>query len=548
MTTETYDFVIIGSGFGGSVSAMRLTEKGYKVLVLERGKRFEDNDFAKSNWAFWKYLWNPAIRSFGVFQMSLLDGMLILHGSGVGGGSLGYSNVLMEPEDKIFETPGWKDLTDWKKTLRQHYETAKRMMGVTPNPLITRTDENLREIAVELGVEDTFSATDIGVFFGEDGMEGEPYPDPYFGGKGMERNACNFCGGCMVGCRYNSKNTMMKNYLYFAEKWGAEIRDESMVQNIRPLPEGEPDGARYEVIYRRSTAVVFKPQKQVRAKNVILSAGVLGTLKLLYKCKDITKSLPNLSSNLGKMVRTNSEALTGAMARKFDIDYSKGVCIGSIIQADEVTRVEPVRYPAGSGLIRLLSWPLFRSDRKGIERLPKLIWTMISHPIDTLRVIFLPKWAERTTILLTMQTEDNRMTVSHGRSIWTLFRKGLVTKMDEGKVIPTRIDISHEITNRLADNMDGIPAGSIAESLFGTPTTAHIMGGCPMGRTAEDGFIDTNCEVFNYSGLYVVDGSIMPANPGINPSLTITALAEYAMSQMPVKDGYQMKGTPLGTS
>ncbi len=546
MSTETYDFVIIGSGFGGSVSAMRLTEKGYKVLVLERGKRFEDKDFPKSNWAFWKYLWNPAIRSFGILQMSFLDGMLVLHGSGVGGGSLGYANVLMEPEDNIFEIPGWKDLADWKIVLRKHYDTAKRMMGVTTNPLMTPADDNLLEIATDLGVENTFSPTEVGVFFNEN--EGDAYPDPYFGGIGPERNACNFCGGCLVGCRYNAKNTMTKNYLHFAEKWGAEIRAEAMVQDIRPLPEVQPDGARYEVIYRSSTAIVYKPEKRVRAKNVILSAGVLGTLKLLFRCKDITKSLPHLSSNLGKMVRGNSEALTGTTSRKFGTDYSRGISIGSIIKADEVSRVEPTRYPPGSGLIRLISLPLFKSERKGIFRFLKLIWTLISHPFDALRVLFFPKWSERTVILLTMQTEDNRMTVSHGRSIWTLFRKGLVTKMDEEKAIPTSLEISHEITNKMAEIMDGMTAGSIAESLFGKPTTAHIMGGCPMGRTAEDGFIDTKCEVFNYPGLYVVDGSIMPANPGINPSLTITALAEYAMSQMPVKDGYKIDGKPLGTT
>ena len=299
-----FDFAVIGSGFGGSVAAMRLSEKGYRVLVLERGKRFRDEDFPKTNWNIWKALWLPALRCFGLWQMSLVKGAFILHGSGVGGGSLLYANVLLEPDDALFQAAVWRDLADWKAELAPHYQTARRMLGVTANPRQWPADVVLKEIADELGQGDTFEPTQVGVFFGE---EDKRVSDPYFGGEGPERVGCNFCGGCMVGCRYNAKNTLPKNYLYFAEKWGAEIRPECTVTDIRPLPEGQPDGARYEVVYRRTTGFLFKPERMVRARGVVIAAGVLGTLGLLFRCRDVTRSLPALSSQLGEHVRTNSD-------------------------------------------------------------------------------------------------------------------------------------------------------------------------------------------------------------------------------------------------
>ena len=534
---DTYDYVIIGSGFGGSVSAMRLTEKGYRVLVLERGKRIRTEDFPKSNWIFWKYLWNPALRSFGILQISALSGMLVLHGAGVGGGSLGYANVLMEPDDKLFDSPAWKDLADWKTILRPHYDTAKRMLGVTRNPELFPADHVSREIAEELGRGASFQSTDVGVYFGENGQdEGEPL-DPYFGGQGPAREACIQCGGCMVGCRYNAKNTLDKNYLYFAEKWGAEVRPEADVRDIRPLPDGQPDGARYEIIYHRSTAWIVKPQKVVRARNVIVSAGAMGTLNLLFRCRDITASLPKLSSRLGDRVRTNSEELLGATARKGDIDYSKGLAISSVFQADDDTMVEPVRYPSGSSLMRFLAAPLISAEGNILTRLLKLIWIIIRHPYDFLRSQALPHWADRTTIFLVMQTKDSRLRVQYRRSPWSLFRHALVSEPEKREEISAKISLGHQITRSFAEKTNSIPSGSISESLLNMPATAHILGGCLMGRNQDDGVLDLDCQVFNYPGLYVVDGSIMPANPGINPSLTITALAEYAMSRMPEKEG-----------
>ena len=529
---ETFDHVIIGSGFGGSVSAMRLTEKGYRVLVLERGKRYRDQDFATTNLKVWKYLWLPVLRCFGILQISFLKGVTVFHGSGVGGGSLGCANVLEVPSDRLFANPSWKNLADWKEILVPHYETARHMLGVTRNPRLWAIDHPLKEIAEELGQGDTFRPTEVGVFFGP---EGEEMPDPYFEGQGPSRTGCNYCGACMVGCRYNGKNTLVKNYLYFAEKWGAEIRPEAEVVDIRPLPSGQADGARYEVIYRRPTAWLLKPKCRVRARNVVLSAGVLGTVKLLFRCRDVTHSLPNISPQLGEMVRTNSEALLGVTSRSMKVDYSKGIAITSIFHGDDTTCIEPVRYPDGSSLMRFLNAPLISKGERIPVRMVRVLWEYLRHPLDLLTSNVLPGWAHRTTILLVMQTVDNRMRLRLGRSLFTLFRRSLVSEPDVQQTIKARVDIGHKVTRAFAEKTNGIPGGSAPESLLNTPMTAHIMGGCPFGRDAAEGVIGLDCQVHNYPGLYVVDGSIMPANPGVNPSLTITALAEYAMSCVPPK-------------
>jgi len=532
---EVFDYVVVGSGFGGSVSAMRLAEKGYRVLVLERGKRYRDEDFATTNWKFWKYLWLPALRCFGILQISFLKGIMIMHGAGVGGGSLGYANVLEVPSDRLFANPSWQHLEDWEKALAPHYETARHMLGVTRNPRLWDVDQPLREICEELGQGGTFRPTNVGVFFGQEGHEGEKVPDPYFGGEGPPRTGCTHCGGCMVGCRHNGKNTLVKNYLYFAEKRGAEVRSEADVTDISPLPAGQEDEARYEVRYHRSTAWLRKPKRRVRARNVVLSAGVLGTLKLLFRCRDVTRSLPDISPRLGEMVRTNSEALLGVMSRNRKVDYSKGIAITSIFHVDEVTCVEPVRYPDGSSLMRFLVAPLISKGERIPVRFVRTLGEILRHPLDFLSSNISPGWAYRTTILLIMQTVDNRMRLRMGRSLLTLFRRGLVSQPDAEHTIKARIDAGHQITRSLATKINGIPGGSVTESLLNTPMTAHIMGGCAFGRDAEAGVVALDCQMHNYPGLYVVDGSIMPANPGVNPSLTITALAEYAMSHVPPK-------------
>jgi cholesterol oxidase len=535
MTEKIYDYVIIGSGFGGSVSAMRLAEKGYSVLVLERGKRFEDKDFPKSNWNIWKFLWFPALRCYGIFQMTFLNGQLALHGNGVGGGSLTYGNVLMVPDDRLFSAPAWKHLADWKSILQPHYKTAQRMLGVTPNPKMTHTDEKMREIANELNKGDTFQPTEVGVFFGKPGQEEITVPDPYFNGEGPERAGCNFCGGCMVGCRYNAKNTLVKNYLYFAEKAGAQVLPELTVIDIRPLSEGQQDEARYEVDYHSTTAWLNKNRGTARSQNVIVSAGALGTMELLFRCRDVTRSLPQISSRLGDKVRTNSENILGVTSRDKDIDYSQGIAISSIFQADEVTRVEPVRYSDGSSFIRVMTAPHVEGD-SAFLRFLKTLWEMVRHPLDFMYAKFFSAWARFTTILLVMQVEENLTHIRLGRNLLTMFRKGLVLKPDKDNPIPTQIKMGNHITRQLAQKVNGIPQAAFTDSLLNFPTTAHLMGGVPFGSNEEEGVIDLDCQVFNYPGLYVVDGSIMPANPGVNPSLTITALAEYAMSRIEKKN------------
>ena len=539
-----YDFVIIGSGFGGSVSALRLTEKGYSVLVLERGKRYLDQDYPRSNWVVWKYLWAPALRCFGILQISPFRDVIVLHGNGVGGGSLGYANVLMQPSDKLFENPAWKHLADWKAILVPHYQTARRMLGVAPNPRLWDSDAVLKRIAGEMGTAQTFEPVEVSVFFGQDGKEGQEVPDPYFGGEGPPRRTCTHCGECMIGCRHNAKNTLDKNYLYLAEKWGTTVRAEADVCDVRPVEE-KPDGARYEVAYRRTTAWPFKPQQTVRARNVVFSAGTLGTLQLLFRCRDITHSLPDLSPRLGDNVRTNSEALLGAVSRSPKVDYSKGIAITSIFQPDTVTAIEPVRYPRGSDLMRYLSGPLVGSSGNILRRLLRTTSEILRHPVDFLRTYVLPGWAQRTTILLVMQTEDNHIRMRLGRHLFTLFRRRLVTCTDQENKIPNTIDIGHSVTRTFAQMTDAAPAGTLNEGLLNIPMTAHILGGVPFGRDDQEGVVGLDCQVHNYPGLYIVDGSIVPANPGVNPSLTITALAEYAMSCMPPKEGTSQR-EPIG--
>ena len=434
---QVYDYVIIGSGFGGSVSAMRLTEKGYSVLVLEKGKRFNDNDFAETNWQYWKYIWMPAIRAFGILQISILKGVMVLHGAGVGGGSLGYANVLEIPTDETFATPAWNQPIAWGKLLKPHYETARKMLGARRNPKLWKADDVLKQFANERGMLRTFRATDVGAYFGEEGVT---VPDPYFNGEGPARAGCRHCGGCMVGCRYNAKNTLPKNYLYFAEKNGARVIAEAEVIDIRPLTmdsgrstvHGLPSDAGYEITYQRSTSLLNRTPQRVQARRVILSAGVMGTVKLLLNLRDKKKSLPNLSPRLGDMVRTNSEALLGSVARNSDINYSEGVAISSIYNHDAITRIEPVRYPDGSSLMRYLAAPLIDTDVSVPMRLLRFFRWAITHPLDFSKAMFLPGWAHNVTILLVMQHADNRMRFRMGRSFFTLIRRGMVAEAEPG--------------------------------------------------------------------------------------------------------------------
>lgn len=529
-----YDYVVIGSGFGGSVAAMRLAEKGYSVLVLEKGRRYRDQDFATTNWQFWKYVWMPALGAHGILEISLLKGLMVFHGTGVGGGSLGYSNVLETPSEATFSAPAWNDPLPWGSVLAPHYETARRMLGAARNPRLWPADQVLHQMAVERNMAGTFRATDVGVFFGE---AGQTVPDPYFSGEGPERAGCTHCGGCMVGCRYNAKNTLPKNYLYFAERRGAEILAEAEVVDVRPLASdsgqpaanGHPSGAtdaRYAVEFRSSASFAARKLRRVYARNVVFSAGALGTMRLLFRLRDVRRSLSRISSRLGDRVRTNSEALLGAVARKSDVNYSEGVCISSILNLDEITRLEPVRYPAGSSLMRFLAAPLIDADVTIPRRVLRALGWALRHPLDLARLMILPGWAHNLTILLAMQPADTHLRLRGDR------RGRLFAEPEPGHEIDAQIPGTHEFARDFAARTDGIALGSLGENLLNLPTTAHILGGAPIGQSPEEGVVDESFQVHNYPGLFIVDGSVMPANPGVNPALTITALAEYAMSKI----------------
>ncbi len=530
----SHDFIIIGSGFGGSVAALRLAEKGYDVLVLERGKRYTAENFPKTNWNVRKFLWMPSLRFFGFMGINFLNDIMILNGSGVGGGSLVYASTHIKPTDSFFNAPEWRGLANWKEELEPCFEVANRMLGTTENPRLWPADHILLDIATELGQAESFKPTPVGIYFGE---PGKTAPDPFFNGQGPARTGCIHCGGCMVGCRHNAKNTLDKNYLYLAEKLGVRIRPEANVIDIRPLPAGQPDGARYEVVYEKTTGWFRKPRTRIRSRHVICAAGVLGTVDLLLKCREETGSLPNLSARLGERVRSNSEALMGVTARRGsdEQDFSQGVAITSHFWVDEVTSVEPVRYPRGSSLMRNLSLPLIDLDGGPLVRLLRVLFYTLRHPYDLLKALVLPRWARDSTILLIMQTVDNRMTLRRGGSFWTLWRKGLTSQMDRSHPIPAVIEAGRRVVERFAQKTNGIALTTSNEVLLDMASTAHILGGCGIGGSEHTGVIDIHHEVFNYPGLYVADGSAIPANLGVNPSLTITAMTERAMGFIPPK-------------
>ncbi|HIB64756.1 MAG TPA: GMC family oxidoreductase [Phycisphaerales bacterium] len=509
-----YDAIIVGSGFGGSVSALRLSEKGYRVLVVEKGRRFAPEDFPKTNREVNRWLWAPRLGWRGLFKMTFLPHITALSGVGVGGGSLVYANTLPHPPDSFFKGEGWAHLADWKKELEPHYQTARRMLGATTNKLPRDADHALAAVARATGREEQYKMNPVGVYFGEAGVTS---PDPYFDGRGPERTGCIGCGGCMLGCRYNSKNTLDKNYLYLAENLGAEILADTEVTWINPLQEG----------YRVATS-----RGEYTAGRVFLCGGVMGTVPLLLKLKESAQGLPKLSSQLGDFVRTNSESLIGVVSNNHELDFSQGVAIGSILQTDEHSHIEPCRYPPGSDFFRFLAAPHVPGSH-AVERLAHLVRTLVTNPVRYLRSIFKSDHARRTAILLYMRSIDGHLRLKLGRNIWTGFQRGLSSEHTTGPRPTNSIPEATELAREYARQVDGFAHSLITETLLGIPTTAHILGGCCMGTNASEGVIDVNQEVFGYPGLFVVDGSAMSANLGVNPSLTITAMAERALSKIP---------------
>ena len=524
-----YDVLVVGSGFGGSVTALRLTEKGYRVGVLEAGARFEDKDFAETSFDAKRFLFRPEIGCYGIQRIDALKDCLIVSGAGVGGGSLVYANTLYEPLPAFYTDTQWSHITDWRSELAPYYDQAKRMLGVVENPLRTPSDEVMQQVADEMGVGDTFHPTPVGVFFGRPGDEpGTTVPDPYFGGAGPERATCVGCGSCMTGCRHNAKNTLVKNYLHLAERNGARVLPLTTVTRLAPRPAGGYD---VHVKFTKAKTRRASATRVLTAEHVVLAASSLGTQRLLHRMRD-EGHLPNLSRRLGYLSRTNSESILGAIAPDAKVDYSQGIAITSSFHPDEDTHIEPVRYGKGSNLMSLMQTVL--TDGDGPEPRWRTwlreMWRQKRHVAD---LYDMKHWSERTVIALVMQSVDNSIT-TYTKRIPGTNRRYLTSKQGHGVPNPTWIPAGNKAVRAMARLIGGTAGGSIGEP-FNRPLTAHFLGGCPIGDSVESGVVDPYQRVYGHPGLHVADGSAITANLGVNPSLTITAQAERAMSLWPNK-------------
>ncbi len=532
-----YDWIVVGSGFGGSVSALRLAEKGYSVAVLECGRRFRDDDFPKSAWDARRYWWGPRVGLRGIFRLTTFKDVAVVSGCGVGGGSLGYANTLYVPPAQFFEDPQWSDLEDWQTTLAPHYETAQRMLGVVVHDRDDPADQLLRELGEELGVGDTYRKTPVGVYLDN---AGRTVPDPYFEGAGPERTGCLQCGRCMVGCPHGAKNTLVKNYLWLAERSGVEVEPDRTVTDIRPL--GAADGSDgYAVSSERSGMLPGRKRRTVTARGVIVAAGPLGTNKLLQRCR-LGGSLPRVSARLGELVRTNSESILAVtVPEDYPEDLTKRVAITSSIYPDPHTHIETVTYGEAGDAISTL-YTLLVGNGSRVTRPLKLLGQILRHPLRFARTLWPRGWSRRTIIVLVMQTLDNAIALRP-----KLKRSGQVrlqTEQDPERPIPTFIPVANEATEWLAKRTGGVAQSSVMEATLNIPTTAHILGGAAIGHGPEDGVVDAGQRVFGYENLLVCDGAAVPANVGVNPSLTIAALSEHAMSKIPPKEGAEPSRLP----
>ena len=540
-----YDVLVIGSGFGGSVAALRLTEKGYRVGVVEAGRRFEDADFPRTSWDARRFLWAPKLGCQGIQRIHLLRDVIILAGAGVGGGSLVYANTLYKPaSDAFYRDRQWAHITDWRAELAPYYDQAERMLGVVPNPTMTPADEVMQQVAGEMGIGHTFRMAPVGVFFGQDGRKepGAEAADPFFGGVGPRRRGCLEVGECMTGCRHNAKNTLVKNYLYLAEKAGATVWPQTTAVAVRPLGRGAQSGYVVDTV-RTGAWRGSRTARSFTAGQVVFAAGTWGTQQLLHRMK-AAGTLPDISDRLGAATRTNSEALGGALTKlrtRKEHDFTQGVAITSSIHPDEHTHIEPVRYGKGSNAMALLSTLL--TDGGGpVPRWVKWLAQAGRHP-GQLGSLYggLNHWSERAVIGLTMQSLDNSITVQPKRT--RLGRIKLTSRPGHGAPSPTWIPAANETMRRIAAKIGGFPLSSVGE-LADIPMTAHFLGGCAIGDSPETGVIDPYHRMYGYPGLHVVDGSAISANLGVNPALTITAQAERAMALWPNKGESDSRPVP----
>jgi cholesterol oxidase len=532
MTMENqfdFDVLVVGSGFGGSVTALRLTEKGYRVGVLEAGPRFRDEDFASGTFDLKRYLWAPALGMYGIQRIDALHDTMIVAGAGVGGGSLVYANTLYEPLQPFYDDPQWSAITDWRDELAPYYDQAKRMLGVVENPVRTPSDDVMEKIAGEMGVAGSFHPTPVGVFFGgPEQAPGEEVADPFFGGEGPARRTCLNCGECMSGCRHNAKNTLVKNYLYLAEKNGATVLPLTTVTRLRPRAGGGYD---VSVKYTKAKVATARTTRTLTAEHVVLAAASLGTQKLLHRMKD-EGHLPGLSDRLGYLSRTNSESILGAIAPRGDTtDYTQGVAITSSFHPDADTHIEPVRYGRGFNTMAMLQTVLTDGEGPG-PRWRSWLTEMWRQRRKIRDFYDFEHWSERTVIALVMQSLDNSITTYGKRSRLLGWR--MTSRQGHGAPNPTWIPVGNQVVTRMAEMLGGTAGGNIGEP-FGMPLTAHFIGGCAIGDSPETGVIDPYQRVYGHPGLHVADGSAITANLGVNPSLTITAQAERAMAFWPNK-------------
>ena len=523
-----WDWIVIGSGFGGSVAALRLAEKGYTVCVNETGRRFADDEYARTTWDVRKFVYMPKLGCKGIMRFTPFKDVAIMSGAGVGGGSLVYANTLYRAPRRFFEDKQWADLADWEQELAAHYDTAERMLGMAPVDYDDPGDQLLRDLARDLGVEDTHAKVNVGIYFGEPSRTD---PDPYFAGEGPMRRGCVRCGRCMIGCRYNAKNTLVKNYLYLAERRGVRIVAERKVVDVAPL--GAPDGTDgYRVTTERTGAWVRKDRRTETCRGVVFAAGALGTNTLLQNCR-ARGSLPRVSHRLGYLVRTNSEALLAVTADDPTVDFTERIAITGSIYPDPDTHIETVTYGGGGSAMSMLFTVLVGQGTR-LTRPLKFLAEVIRSPRQWLKTLIPGDWSKRTIILLVMQTLDNSIRL---RPIERRLVRGvrLQTEQDPDNPNPTYIEAANDAAKRLAEKVGGVAQSSIFEAFANVPATAHILGGAVIGRDYHHGVIDADGRVFAYENMLVADGSAIPANPGVNPSLTITALAERTLSKVPPK-------------